>query len=279
MNNGGDVLARGGKSAQFGGVNQITDFENDVIYMNTLEVCTKYGLSEAEYDQYQAMRLNGERLPELIAVKDLPELGSEFSITDHRKNYMLDALPSAEPVVEATKKYPEPEFEAFSPILDRLLVMRINDDPEEEMLEDGSTRNKRTGLITSAKYRQHSNVGIILGIGKYVVLSGLRFDITEFVGIGDKITFGDYNSEVFPMDEKKALAICDALQINYVKDPKGLRIVRVQDVRGFERKVRAMKPDNRTYNRFDIPTNTQQLTVADAVGDATGYIGEENVNE
>jgi len=100
MNNGGDVLARGGKTAQFGGVNQITDFENDVIYMNTVEVCTKYGLSEAEYDQYQAMRLNGERLPDLTAVKDQEELGSGFSIADHRKNYMLDSLPSAEPAVE-----------------------------------------------------------------------------------------------------------------------------------------------------------------------------------
>jgi co-chaperonin GroES (HSP10) len=237
MLQGGDVLARGGKSAQFGGVNAITDFENDVIYMNTEEVCVKYGLSEAEYDQYQKMRLDGERLPDLPAVKDLPELGSEFSITDHRKNYMLDVLPSAEPTAEEAKKYPDPTFDVFRPILDRLLVMRINDNPEEEVLEDGSTRNKRTGIITSAKYRQHSNIGIVLGLGKYVVLSGLRFDITEFVKLGDKVTFGDYNSEVFPMEEKKARALCDELQVNYVPDPKGLRVVRVQDVRGVEPRV------------------------------------------
>src|SRR5271154_970414 len=152
MNNGGDVLARGGKSAQFGGVNDITVFQNDMIYMNMEEICVKYGLSELEYDQYQKLRLDGEKLPDLTPVKDLPELGAEFSISDHRKNYMLEALPSAEVVVEEAKKFPDPKFGEFSPILDRILVMRITDNPEEELLEDGSVRNTRSGIITAAKY-------------------------------------------------------------------------------------------------------------------------------
>jgi len=147
--------------------------------------------------------------------------------------------------------------------------MRINDDPEEEMLEDGSTRNRRTGLITAAKYRQHSNTGIVIGLGKYVVLSGVKFDIEEFVSIGDKVTFGDYNSEVFPMDEKKARALCEALQVNYVKDPKGLRIVRVQDVRGFERKISSAKIEQ----LHTLLQNPQQ------VSDATGYISDEVIHE
>jgi co-chaperonin GroES (HSP10) len=235
MNNGGDVLARGGKSAQFGGATIITDFENDFIYMSLQEVCTKYGLSEAEYDQYAAVRLSGDKLPDIQPVGS-QELDSGFSIQDHRKNYMSEVLHEDKVQEQAPKKFPDSTYEKFCPILDRILVMRISDDPEEELLEDGSTRNKRSGLVTAAKYRQHSNVGIVLGTGKHVVLSGMLLNMSEFVKPGDKVTYGDYNSEVFPMDEKKAEALCDALQVNYTKDPNGIRIVRVQDVRGVERK-------------------------------------------
>ncbi len=237
MNNGGDVLARGGASAQFSaGGSTLTDFEANFVFKEVAEVMAKYGLSQAEYDTYAAMRENNERLPDLKAVDTEETLEVGFSITDHRKNY-LNIEGEVKAVSEETKKYPEPEFEAFHPILDRILVMRITDNPEEEMLEDGSTRNKRTGLITAAKYRQHSHVGIVLAVGQYVVLSGTKFNLSEFVTAGDKITYGDYNSEVFPMDAKKVQALCDDLKVNYVEDPQGIRIVRVLDVRGVERRV------------------------------------------
>lgn len=238
MNNGGDVLARGGASAQFSaGGSDFTDFEGDFIFKGVEEVMTKYGLSQEEYDQYSAMRLDNQRLPDLRPVtEDKEELTVDFSVTDRRKNYMgiEENVKTAE---TNTLKYPASEFEEFHPILDRILVMRISDDPEEEMLEDGSTRNRRTGLITAAKYRQHSNVGIVLATGQYVVLSGLRLNMSEFVKPTYKVTYGDYNSEVFLMDPDKVKAICDRLHINYVKDPKGIRIVRVQDVRGVEKPI------------------------------------------
>ena len=233
----GDRLARGDKSAQFGGATTITDFENDFIYLGVEELCKKYALSQSEYDGYASLRDKGERLPDLPAFSEEQELGPGFSIADHRKNYMEDAVQEAKKVEEKPNKFPEPEFEVPQTLLDRILVMRITDDPEEEFLSDGSTKNRRTGLITSAKYRQHSNVGIVLLTGQVVVLGGQKFPMSDFVKAGDKVTFGDYNSEVLHnLDPKKAEAMCDDLGINYVEDPDGLRVVRIQDVRYVERK-------------------------------------------
>src|ERR1700686_4765495 len=96
MNNGGDVLARGAASAQFGGATSITDFENDFIYMTVEEVNEKYGLSQAEYDQYSAMRVEGQHLPDLTPVALQETLDVGFSVTDHRKNYLSESTaPSA----------------------------------------------------------------------------------------------------------------------------------------------------------------------------------------
>ncbi len=239
MNNGGDVLARGAKTAQFGGANSITDFENDVIYMEVAEVLTKYGLNQTEYDSYQAMRLDGQRLPDLTPVALQESMDVGFSITDHRKNY-LNIEEEVKPAAEAVKTYPEPMYKRAQPILDRLLVMRISDDPDEELLEDGSTKNRKTGLITAAKYRQHSNVGIVLAAGKDVVLGGKLFDMLDFVMPGDKVTYGDYNSEIFPMDRKKVQNLCDELRVNYVDDPQGLRVVFLPDVRIVERREKSV---------------------------------------
>jgi co-chaperonin GroES (HSP10) len=238
----GDRLARGNASAQFPGASSgITDFENDFIYHTKDEICTKYGLSEAEYDTYQALRdVQGEHLPDLtpVALQEAePELGSGFSIKDHRQNYLLTETDPKDKAEVAPKKFPEPTFDLFTPVLDRLLIMRVADDPDTLLLEDGSTKNLKSGLITAAKYRQHSNVGIVLAMGQCVYLSGVRCSMTDFVNVGDKVTYGDYNSEVFPMDDKKVEALCDSLSINYVKDEQGLRIVRIQDIRGVERRV------------------------------------------
>ena len=235
MNNGGDVLARGCPTAQFAGASSnITGFENDMIYMTVAEVYEKYGLSQSEYDSYQSQREAGNHLPDLTPVAAQETLDVGFSITDHRKNYLSESTESPAVKAEQAKKYPERTYGSAKPIMDRILVMRISDDPNTEILEDGSTRSKKSGLITAAKYRQHSNVGIVLAAGNFVVQGGIGIPMAELLKPGDKVTYGDYNSEIFPMDRKKAEALCDNLGVNYVDDPQGLRIVRVQDVRTVE---------------------------------------------
>jgi hypothetical protein len=239
MNNGGDVLARGCATAQFAGASSnITDFENDVIYMEVADVLVKYGISEADYDLYQAMREEGKHLPDLtpVALQETMDVG--FSVTDHRKNYLSEPLTPAAAAMEAVKKFPEPEFAPMQTLLDRILVMVISDDPNEELLEDGSTRNKTTGLISTSKYRQHSNVGIVLLAGQWVIVGGVKTPMHEIVRPGDKVTYGDYGSEKMPERfNKKAEALCESLGINYQHTEQGIRVVRIQDVRTVERRV------------------------------------------
>jgi len=56
----------------------------------------------------------------------------------------------------------------------------------------------------------------------------------EVVRIGDRVTYGDYSSEILIMSEDRVRALCDAISFNYFSDDAGLRVVRVQDVRGVE---------------------------------------------
>jgi co-chaperonin GroES (HSP10) len=243
MNNGGDVLARGCATAQFAGASSnITEFENDFIYMEVSEVLSKYCISQAEYDTYAALRLSGDNLPDLTPLALQEKLDVGFSITDHRKNYMSESTEAAAVKAEAPKKYPEPEYEPMQTLMDRILVMVISDDPNIELLEDGSARDKRTGLISTARYRQHSNVGIVLLAGQWVVVSGVKTPMDEIVKPGDKVIYGDYGSEKMPETfDKKAEAICDAIGVNYEKTEQGIRIVRIQDVRTAEKRVRPAK--------------------------------------
>lgn len=247
MNNGGDVLARGAQSAQFGRAD-ITQFEDDFIYMSVEDICNKYGLSQADYDMHQAARVDGKHLPDLRPTSEKEELGIGFSISDHRSSYLTD-IQEVKPVAAVAKKFPKREFERQHPILDRLLVMVISDDPNEELLEDGSTRNKRTGLITAAKYRQHSNVGIVLAIGQAVVMGGIRFPLTDFVKVGDKVVYGDYNSEAYKISDEKAREICDGIGVNFEPSPLGLRIIRIQD-------IRTVAPVKRTVLLSELETFT-----------------------
>jgi co-chaperonin GroES (HSP10) len=238
MNNGGDVLARGCPTAQFAGASSnITDFENDFIYMEIAEVLEKYGLSQAEYDQYHAQRDSGERLPDLTPVSLQERLEVGFSVTDHRKNYMSVGEEDSKVIAEAPKKYPEPTYEPVQTLMDRILVMVISDDPNVELLEDGTARDRTTGLIQTAKYRQHSNVGIVLLAGQWVITGGVKTPMSEIVKPGDKIVFGDYGSEKLPMSDEKSQALCDSIEVNYEKTEQGFRVVRVQDVRTIERRV------------------------------------------
>lgn len=233
MNNGGDVLARGARSAQFAaGGSELSDFEYDLRTRNEL-VGQKYGLSPTEIESYM-LRLNaGERL-ELKPTALVEELGAGIEVIDRRRSYSTE-VEEAKMAPVAPKKYPDKKFSAFSPILDRILVKRCAEGPDMKIMEDGSVLNTKTGLVIAAKYRQHSNIGIVLATGKLVIIGGQRLAMSEVVRVGDRVTYGDYNSEVFLMNEDKVKELCDSVQMNYEPDPEGLRIVRVQDVRGTER--------------------------------------------
>lgn len=252
MKNGGDVLARGNSTAQFAGASSdITAFENDFIYLTVREVEEKYGLSQVEYDQYQALRTDGHKLPDLTPVALQETLSVGFSITDHRKNYLSESTESPAVVAAQVKKFPDPTYAPLNTLMDRLLVMVISDDPDLELLEDGSARSKRTGLISTAKYRQHSNVGIVLLAGQWVVVGGVKTLMSDIVKAGDKVIYGDYNSEKLPMTDEKAIALCDSIGVNYEKSAQGMRVIRVQDVRTIERRV--VKPSIMPSPVWDRP--------------------------
>jgi co-chaperonin GroES (HSP10) len=229
---GGDQLASGAKSAKFSTATGLSSFEDDLIFRPEI-VSDKYDLSQEEVDAWQGKRIAGETMPNLRAVADVEEdNASGVVVNDRRTQYELSSSTEEAKVVE--QKYPEAEYTAFAPILDRILVMRVPLDKNLEVLEDGSVRDKRTKFIVPAKYRQHSNTGIVLAVGNFVVMGGQRIELDEIVRPGDRVTFGDYNSELFPMPKERVLALCDAISVNYFEDEQGLRIVRIQDVRGIE---------------------------------------------
>src|ERR1039458_5402910 len=97
MNNGGDVLARGARTAQFAaGGSELSDFEYD-LRTRTDIVSEKYGLSLAEIEEY-TIRLNaGERL-DLKSVALADELGAGIEVIDRRRSFETE--------VETAKKTP-----------------------------------------------------------------------------------------------------------------------------------------------------------------------------
>lgn len=234
----GDRLARGDASAQFVTSSRgMSNFINDLIFSPEI-VEEKYGLTPEQIEEYQQKRLTGAKLPELPTVEEIEEKKDQedairmgFTVTDKR-------LPDAAIVEEAPLRYESIDYTPLRPILDRVLIMRVVIDEDMEELSDGSLRNKKTGFVMPAKWRQHSNIGIVLAIGDFVIMGGVRTELSEIVQPGDRVTFGDYNTELFPLDNKRAEALCDALQVNYVEHEDGLRIVRVQDIRGVEKPIR-----------------------------------------
>jgi co-chaperonin GroES (HSP10) len=232
MNNGGDVLARGNRTAQFAaGGSDMSDFEYDLRTRKEI-VAEKYGLSEAEIAAYEVRLDAGENIT-LASVETRKEL--DIVVIDKRSTFMgQDTDVQAVPL--PTLKYAEKSYGDFRPILDRILIKRCAE-KDQEVLEDGSVRDKKSNLIISAKYRQHSNIGVVLASGAFVILGGQRIDMHEVVRVGDRVTYGDYNSEILIMSEPRVQALCDAISFNYFKDDEGLRVVRVQDVRGVEHEV------------------------------------------
>lgn len=227
-NRGGDVLARGERSAQFRAAGaDLSEFEYDLA-MKTDTVGVKYGLSQLEVEQYIQKRSQGERL-------DLKPVTQDEEVEDGRTE-LEKRWEVSKPVEVKPKKFADKEYADPSTILDRVLVKRIPDDPEKfEILQDGSLRDKKTGFVIPYAYRQHNNIGIVLATGQFVILGGVRIPMAEVVRVGDRVTFGDYNSEVFKMSVEKTQKLCDDVQMNYEEDPEGLRVVRVQDIRVVER--------------------------------------------
>src|ERR1039458_2083427 len=236
MLGGGDLLARGGQSAQFAaGGADLSDFEYDLRVRRDI-LKEKYGVSDEEIAEYDAKIERGERFSLSTAAQRAELLDIGITVIDRRPSYS-EEVESIKDAPVAAKKYPEKKFSLFTPILDRILVKRCAEGQDMKIMEDGSVLNTKTGLVIAAKYRQHSNIGIVLATGQFVILGGQRVAMSEVVRVGDRVTYGDYNSEVFLMDEKKVQGLCDSVQMNYDPDPEGLRVVRVQDVRGIERPI------------------------------------------
>jgi co-chaperonin GroES (HSP10) len=196
MNNGGDVLARGAQSAQFAAGGSAV---NDEIVL--------HNVAEEEQD-----------------------LSSGIKVIDKRSRF------DSEPVKKAEPKFPEKQYEPFKPILDRVLIKRVAEDKNMEMLEDGSVRDKRTGFIIPAKYRQHSNVGVVLAVGDFVVMGGVKTDLLDIIKPGYRVLFGEYNAEKLKIPDEQVQAMCDAIGVEF-EASEDLDVVRVQDIRGIYKPV------------------------------------------
>ena len=152
MLGGGDLLARGGKSAQFSAAGGSA--VNDPIELHNV-------------------------------AKEEEDLTSGITVIDRRSRF------DSEPVKKAEPKFPEKQYEAFKPILDRVLIKRVAEDKNMELMEDGSMRDKRTGFIIPAKYRQHSNVGVVLAVGDFVVIGGVKTNLSDIIKPGYRVLFGE----------------------------------------------------------------------------------------
>jgi co-chaperonin GroES (HSP10) len=196
MNSGsGDKLASGQKSAQF--------FTSGSTANETIEL------------------LN-------VAPEEEQDITNGVKVIDKRSAY------NSEPVKKAEPKWPEKTYETFSPILDRLLVKRIAPDKNMELLEDGSIRDKRTGFVIPAKYRQHANIGVVLAVGEFMVMGGIKIPLSDIVKPGYRVMFGEYNAEKLKVPDEQVMAMCDAVRVEF-EASEDLDVVRVQDIRGIYR--------------------------------------------
>ncbi len=73
------------------------------------------------------------------------------------------------------------------------------------------------GFSVPEKYRQHSNLGIVVALGDGVVLGKEWKPLTDFIHVGSKVIYGEYTAEA--MD----------------RDGETFYIVRIQDIRGVVR--------------------------------------------
>ena len=193
----GDTLARGARSAQFAAGGSTADA--------TIELKN-------------------------VAPEEEQDITNGVKVIDRRSSY------NSEPVKKAEPKWPEQEYTLFAPILDRVLVKRIAPDKNMELLEDGSMRDKRSGFVIPAKYRQHANIGVVLAVGEFMVMGGIKIPLSEIVRPGYRVMFGEYNAEKLKVPDEQVMAMCDAIQVEF-EASEDLDVVRVQDIRGIYKPV------------------------------------------
>lgn len=117
------------------------------------------------------------------------------SIPEHIDYLKNPTGPSTDAGVPRRYKAPEPQYDSFTPILDRVLIRRVED-------------VQKSKLGVPDKYRQHTNKGEVIGVGE-LVKSNLKR--------GDLVLFGEYSAERFE------------------KDGEELWLVREANIRGVER--------------------------------------------
>ena len=122
-------------------------------------------------------------------------------------------------VIIEDKRSSVKEYEPFQPILDRILIRRI------EAVQPAD------GFEVPEKYRQNSNWGEVVAVGQGVMLGHEFVDIHDFVNVGDKVRYSEYCAEKFSLDDDN------------------LWIVRLQDVRGVQR----LKKTNQEWAKNNMP--------------------------
>jgi len=103
----------------------------------------------------------------------------------------------------------------FKPILDRILLKRIEE-------EDKSI------IQTPDAFRQKSNKGEVVALGQFFQFGGQLFPMSEVLSVGDIVLFGEFNWQPVKIDEEEYL------------------LVRIADLLGVEKKCGALEGLNET---------------------------------
>lgn len=96
----------------------------------------------------------------------------------------------------------------FKPILDRILVKRI-EELDESIIQ------------TPDAFRQKSNKGKVVALGDYFAFGGALHPLTDVLNEGDVVLFSEYGSEQIKIDGEELL------------------LVRIADIKGVERQCGA----------------------------------------
>jgi len=114
------------------------------------------------------------------------------------------------PVITDLRPDRSRSYETPKPLLDRILVRRINKAEDD-------------GLMISEKFREKSRTGEIIAVGQGVVLGNQFLPLTDFVNIGDRVVYGEFTAEAYDHTDPTIATIF---------------VVRIQDCRTCEELVR-----------------------------------------